>query len=249
MKVCPNCGAKYQEQEESCPYCGFANEQFVQKQHEGRKKQLKKQREEILNLPKSIPKKSVRYLVIGGLILLGIFLLVLVIVFVGGKIKGSHEEKQEQKNIAIMEEYLAQGDFEGLDAFYEELPYAYGVYDKYREVCDFYYRYTSMKWELDMYLEYRGMIDKELLLEHLEAAMEKLNVLYISAEEAMQDNSRLSNEQYIEQLKNNGISEFMKILKVDEMVVEQVLNAPQEENSSLYRELSEKIYENDERAE
>ena len=249
MKVCPNCGAEYQEQEESCPYCGFANEQFVQKQHEGRRKLLKRQREEILNLPKSIPKKSVRYLAIGGLILLGIFLLVVLAVFVGSKIKGSYEENQEQKNIAIMEEYLAQGDFEGLYEFYKELPYAYGVYDKYREVCDFYYQYTNMKWELDMYLEYRGLIDKEPLLEHLEGAMEKLRALCVSVEEAMQDNRRLSNEQYIEQLKIIGIVEFIEALQVDETVVEQILNAPQEENSPLYKELAEQVYENDERAE
>ena len=248
MKVCPNCGAKYQEALSACPYCGEQNMQFVQEQFENQVQQLKKQSEEIRKLPRTIPQKSAKYLAIGAGVLLLVFLLLLVVVFIGNQIREDRKEKQEQANISRMEEYLSNEDFAGLSAFYRDIPYAYAVYDKYREVCECYEQYAGMKRELDFYLEYRGLVEQEMVLENLMNAMERLRILCADAKERMQDYKRLDNEQYIAAIKELGIATFRETLQVDEAMMEQVIsNAEEEKTSAFYRELAKQIDEDYER--
>lgn len=245
MKVCSNCGAEYQAGLDKCPYCGMSDSEAVQKQHKGKVNQLKKQRDYIKKLPDIIPKKSTRYLVAGGGILLVVFLLVLLLVLVGRKISLAIEENREEKNIAIMEEYLVLGEYEELDEFYYDIPHAYAVYDKYQEVVNFYSKYDFLMIGLDMVSDYGGAVEKELVLEDIVDSMIDLRDLCVAADVAMTDNSRLSNEQYIEDIKNMGVTQFKAILQVDDSVVEQVIAEPDAEGIPvIYEELAEQIYDN-----
>lgn len=247
MKICSNCGAEYQAGFDKCPYCGMSDSEAVQKKHKGQVKQLKSQRDYIKKLPDIIPKKSTRYVLIGGGIILVVFLVVLLIVFVGKKIMVNHEADKQQKNIEIMEEYLAAGDYAGLEEFYKDVDYAYAVYDKYREVTDIYWQYDFMMMSLDMVRDFGGKVDKEKVLDDIVEAMPELRELCEAADEACNDRSLMNNEQYIEDIKNLGIEDFKKYLMVDETIVEQVISEPESENGempALYTELAEQIYDN-----
>ena len=247
MKVCSNCGAEYQNGFDKCPYCRMSDSEAVQKKHKGQVKQLKSQRDYIKKLPEIIPKKSTRYLVIGGGIALAVFLVVLLFVFVGKKIMVNQEAGKQQKNIEIMEEYLVAGDYAGLDEFYNDVPYTYTVYDKYREVTDFYSQYDFLLMSLTMVCDFGGKVDKEQTLDDIAEAMMELRELCITADKACDDRSLMSNEQYIEEIKNMGITDFKEYLLVDDAVVEQVISEPEaeaDEIPALYTELAEQIYDN-----
>lgn len=247
MKVCSNCGAEYENGFDKCPYCGMSDSEAIQKKHKGQVKQLKSQRDYIKKLPEIIPKKSTRYLLLGGGIMLAVFLVLLLVVFVGKKIMVNHETNQQQKNIEIMEEYLVAGDYVGLDEFYGEVPYAYTVYDKYREVTEFYSQYDFMLTSLTMVYDFGGKVDKEQILDDITDAMMELRELCITADEACNDRSLMSNEQYIEEIKNMGIADFKEYFLVDDAVVEEVISEPEAEEDeipALYTGLAEQIYDN-----
>lgn len=247
MKICINCGAEYDDAFEKCPYCGMADREMAEEKHRGKVKQLKQQRQEIKKLPDLIPKKSTRYVVIAGGILLALFLLILMLVFVGKKIMLNVEAERQQKNIEIMEGYLEAGDYAGLDEFCREVPHVYAVYDKYREVTDFYFLYDNVYFDLDMVYKYGGKVDKESVLEDIADAMYDLRKLCIRADEACNDRSLMGNEQHIEELKDMGITVFKEYFQADETVVARVISEPETEGNEmpmLYIELAEQFYDN-----
>lgn len=245
MKVCTNCGAEYQENLHSCPYCGMQNDQVVKAQHADKIKELKNESARIKKLPQIIPRSAIKYLVIGALGLLIIFLIVLIFVFVGSKLKTNIEDNVEQKNIEAMEELLVAGDYQGFYEYYSEVDYAYAVYDKYEELDNLYYLYTRMWGDFDTIKEFGGKVSDEMLIEDFASAMNNLRKICNEADMLLNDSSRFGNEEYIETINEMGIDDFKTFMQVDDDVIDKIISVPmEEEQPELYEELAIKLFAN-----
>ena len=163
MKICQNCGARYEDERTVCPYCGAEDRKLSKRQYREKINRLRKQRQDIRSLPKMIPRKAVKVLGIGVLAAVALFALALVVLLIVQNIRKSGAQRSEEKNIALMEEYLQNEQFQELYDFYKELPYTYARYDKYKEVADVYYFYTVLeKRDLEWYQQDQRELLKDL---------------------------------------------------------------------------------------
>lgn len=245
MKVCTNCGAEYQGDLQSCPYCGMQNAHVIKKIHADKIKELKKENARIRKLPQIIPRSAVKYLAVGALCLLAVFLIILIFVFIGSKVKNRLEENKEQKNIERMEELLEVSDYQGFYEYYSEVDYAYAVYDKYEEIDELYYLYTRMWWDFDTIKDFGGKVGDESIIEDIIRSMDALRAISYEAENLINNSERFGNEDHLAFIKDKSIKDFKDFMLVDDDVIEQIISVPMDvEEPEVYEELAVNIFDN-----
>jgi len=245
MRVCSNCGAEYQKDLQSCPYCGLINEGVVKAEHADRINKLKAQQREIKKLPQIIPRKALKYLAVGAVGLLVIFVVVLIITFVGSKINNSLEKNSVEKNKAVMDELLAEGKYEEFYEYYSEVDYTYAVYDKYEEIDELYYLYTRMWWSFDIIREYGGLVkDEDLIVDFVEA-MESLRTVYNETEILLNNEIRSGNDEHLKAIRDIAIEDFKEFMMVDSDVVDKIIFVPIEDDEpEIYSEFAVQMLDN-----
>lgn len=213
MKICQNCGARYEDERTVCPYCGAEDRKLSKRQYREKINRLRKQRQDIRSLPKMIPRKAVKVLGIGVLAAVALFALALVVLLIVQNIRKSGAQRSEEKNIALMEEYLQNEQFQELYDFYKELPYTYARYDKYKEVADVYYFYTVLeKRDLEWYQQ-----DQRELLKDLKRLRDEVT-------EREDDQSRMGNESFLRRIYEMGLDEVCGALSLEREEAEDLLS-------------------------
>lgn len=212
MKICQNCGARYEDEQTVCPYCGAEDRKLSNRQYREKINRLRKQRQDIRSLPKMIPRKAVKVLGIGVLAAVAMFALALGVLLIVQNIRKSGAQRLEEKNIALMEEYLQNGQFQELYDFYKELPYTYARYDKYKEVADVYYFYTVLERDLDWHQQ-----DQRELLKDLKRLRDEVT-------EREDDQSRMGNESFLRRIYEMGLDEVCGALSLEREEAEDLLS-------------------------
>lgn len=245
MRVCSNCGAEYQKKLPNCPYCGLMNEGVVKAQHADKVNELKAQQREIKKLPQIIPRKVLKYLAIGAVCLLVVFLVILIIVFVGSKINNAFEKNSVEKNKAVMDELLDEGKYREFYEYYSNMDYTYAVYDKYEEIGDLYHLYTEMWWDFDTIRDFGGLVNDENIMVDFIGAMDSLRSVYNEAEILLNNEIRLGNEEHLKAIRDIAIEEFKEFMMVDSGVVDQIIFVPSDdEEPEIYNELAAEMLAN-----
>ena len=183
VKTCKNCNAKYDKDLITCPYCGAEDaEAAYQKQreyvdgHKNRSKFWEKLPDTIVRLTDSAMKKTAFFAV-------GIFIVVLLIGFVGAKIYSSMGVWRMDREIAKLESYYQAGDYEGLQEYFWSLDSTYGgVYEKYDRTIHAYLHVTWAVRDLEEladkdYINYHTAENVEELLEETIATLQELKGL------------------------------------------------------------------------
>lgn len=212
MKICQNCGARYEDERTVCPYCGAEDRKLSKRQYREKINRLRKQRQDIRSLPKMIPRKAVKVLGIGVIVAVALFALALVVLLIVQNIRKSGAQRLEEKNIALMEEYLQNEQFQELYDFYKELPYTYARYDKYKEVADVYYFYTVLERDLDWHQQ-----DQRELLKDLKRLRDEVT-------EREDDQSRMGNESFLRRIYEMGLDEVCGALSLEREEAEDLLS-------------------------
>lgn len=245
MKTCINCGADYNKELQYCPYCGMQDEEFVKRKHADRMNQLKRENLNIKKLPQIISKKAMKYLLICFACFLAVFFVSLIIVSIGSRINVSFKANKEKKNIEVMDEFLANGDYQGFYDYYEKVDYSYAIYDKYEEIERLYYLYSTMWWEFDIIIEYGGKVSDTSIKEDFVDAMCILHDISSEADELINNNARFGNEEHLKAIRDISYEDFKKFMLVDDDFVEKVISVPMEETEpEIYSEFAGQLLDN-----
>lgn len=220
MKTCENCGARYEEALDQCPYCGAQNVRAAWDRYQHKVKELGKEKREIRELPRTIPQKvSKKVIRAAGLFIL-LFLIAALAVTAGAGIKARLQKKNEQKHIEVMEELLLKRDYEALSDYYRSLDYAYVVYDKYQEVSRVYEQYKLLKDRVELIKDMPASLYDQYYEEDLQLLKEQWEVFEELAVSFETDRMLMSNEKQIGEIRQAGqtlIEEnFAKILEEGE---------------------------------
>ena len=224
MKICQNCGARYEDERTVCPYCGAEDRKLSKRQYREKINRLRKQRQDIRSLPKMIPRKAVKVLGIGVIVAVALFALALVVLLIVQNIRKSGAQRLEEKNIALMEEYLQNEQFQELYDFYKELPYTYARYDKYKEVADVYYFYTVLERDLEWYQQALENSSEEFVSEYRRDLLKALKQLRDEVTEREDDQSRMGNESFLRRIYEMGLDEVCGALSLEREEAEDLLS-------------------------
>lgn len=159
--VCKECGAKFDENELLCPYCGAENFQVAKEQQDQYVKDYKRKKKELKRMPEKIVKKTTKtmFYLAGGLFVGVILLLIVVTAF--SKIVSSDMLARQEKEIAKLEGYYSKGDYEAMCDYLEEIDKRGGSYEKYNRIYDL---YENMDWKIEAVkenLEYAKTIEPD----------------------------------------------------------------------------------------
>lgn len=157
--VCKECGAQIDSNELLCPYCGAENFQVAKEQQDEYVKNYKRKKKEIKRMPEKLVKKTTKsmFYLAGGLFVGVILLLIVVTAF--SKIVSSDMLARQEKELANLESYYVQGDYETMCNYLEKIDKRGGSYEKYNRISDL---YRNMDWKIQAVkdnLEYAKAIE------------------------------------------------------------------------------------------
>ena len=137
MITCDNCGAKYEEEADQCPYCGSDNFGKAVQEHEDIINGLNREKEHLEQLPQKAAKRGKSLMT---RVLIGLVALVIVVAAYEGisavvsrKVAYHAVLRHSQKLETLYEE----GDYAGILHYMEKKNLMYtSAYEKYSEVAD-----------------------------------------------------------------------------------------------------------------
>lgn len=223
MKICKNCGARYKEGQNLCPYCGAEDRKLSKRRYREKVDGLRRQRQNIRRLPQIIPRRAVKFLGIGILAAVALLVLSLVILLIVQTIKKPREQHMEEENIARMEEYLQNEQFRELRDFYLELPHVYAKYDKYKEIADVYYYYMALENSLEQYRRALELPEKETT-GYRNNLMKSLKRLRDEVTKRTDDQSRMGNEGSLRSIYEKGLDGVCDALSIEREEAEKLLS-------------------------
>lgn len=160
--VCKNCGAKMEDGELLCQYCGTENSEVAKKQQEAYLEGYKKKRDELKNAPKKVLKKTTKTLFYALAILLGGLALILVVIFAFSKVTSGDLLAQQEEEIERLEQYYIAGDYETMCDYFAQIGKRGGSYEKYDRIYDIYWDLDDNIATLKNEWEYAGVIELEV---------------------------------------------------------------------------------------
>ena len=178
--ICKNCSAKISDDVLLCPYCGTENQKVAQKEqqdyidgYESKKRKLKK-------VPEKVVRKTTKGLVYGAGITLGIIILALIVVTAFSKITTGDALAKQEKELAKLEAYYVDADYEAMSNYLEKIDKRGGSYEKYNRISGV---YSAMDWHVEMLkddTEYVQKIDLDAMSveSHIEWCIEPLAEIY-----------------------------------------------------------------------
>lgn len=137
VKLCPKCGAEFDDLNIRCPFCGFYNDDLALKQEESEMEELRSRHETVMKkMPQALVIKN-RRRILSAMVAAVIFIIVAVI---AGSIIYNISERAKyaakQKFIARLEEMYQNGEYDELfDAYYGKGYYG-ASFGKYENTAD-----------------------------------------------------------------------------------------------------------------
>lgn len=157
---CKNCGAEYEDFLPKCPYCDTENVEVSYRKQRDYVNNYKKKGNFFAMLPNLLVHQAGGMMKKIALIAGFVFLLVLVIGFVGSYLYSATAVGRMDRQIEKLEEYYVAQDYEGLREYYYSLDSTYGgSYEKYDRVIDIHWRLHNRladfeNWHNSHYLEH-----------------------------------------------------------------------------------------------
>ena len=178
--ICKNCSAKISEDVLLCPYCGTENPLVAQKEQQDYIDGYERRKRKLKNVPEKVVGKTTKGLVYGAGITLGVIILALIVVMAFSKITTGDALAKQEKEIAKLEEYYADGNYEAMSQYLEKIGKWGGSYEKYNRISGV---YSSMDWHIEMLqddAEYVKKIDLDAMSveNHIEWCVESLAEIY-----------------------------------------------------------------------
>lgn len=165
--VCKNCGAEYEHFLSKCPYCDAENVEVSYRKQQDYVNSYKKKANFFAKLPDRLVHQTGSVMGRTALIIGVVFLLVLIIGFIGAYLYSATAVGRMDRQIEKLEEYYVAQDYEGLREYYYSLDSTYGgSYEKYDRVIDIYRRLQNRlndfeNWQDPLYLEHYTVEDIE----------------------------------------------------------------------------------------
>ena len=116
--ICKDCGAEYEDTLIGCPFCGAENVEESYRRQASYVNSLKKKSAFMEKLPEWIVRCLGKVMKHTAILAVGIFLVVLLLAFVGTKIYSSTEIWRMERNVAKLEKIYQSGDYEQLKEVY-----------------------------------------------------------------------------------------------------------------------------------
>lgn len=177
--ICKNCGAEYDDTLLQCPFCNAENTEEAYRRQQDYVEGYKRKASFLSRLPEWIVSTTGNAMKRIAIIGMGIFLLVVLIAFIGTKIYSSTAVWRMEMAIDKMEEYYQAGEYEKLKDYYYETDYIGGAaYEKYDRTVEVYSRMDWIMYQMEkMGDEYAKFITVDEAEDALDDTIECLYVI------------------------------------------------------------------------
>lgn len=233
---CYNCGARISGEELLCPYCGAENETVAKKQQQEIIDDFKQRTEELQQAPEKVVKKTSKFLMIGAV---GVLIIFIVGALIGWMVSGITAENaldKQKRQVAELESYYKNGD-------YEEMSFSLAEMDEYGATYEKYYRvallYDGMLWKIES-IQSEAEFIKEIDLD-ADSVAQTLSYAF----EDLEDIKAIETEEFpygekegVLYVKNTYIEALKTYMLLTEAEIEDAMNQADKEES--YLELANK---------
>ena len=161
QKICSFCGARYDDSEKTCPYCGSENADYSLHEQE---QFIREFREKRRRLDEEIPRERIKRAhgaisaVAAVMVIMISVLIVIATVFSIMRVK--NRRKNQMQTLDILEQYYQNRQFEEMRDYYYNSSDTYSAtYDKYYYLGDIWYWYSCGSEFLADDVKYFSMYD------------------------------------------------------------------------------------------
>jgi len=146
---CGNCGAQYGADLRQCPYCGAENTVFIDREFRQSLEHIDRQAKELKHLPKQVAKLWARRW--GRILFIGLALVMLTGILgaavraVGTWVSNKTAPERQEKHLAALDAYAADGDYEKVGEYLREHGLYGGVYGEYSDIYGVAYYYSNVE--------------------------------------------------------------------------------------------------------
>lgn len=144
--ICGSCGAEYDDNMLSCPFCGQENEAAEKLREQSMIDNMYGRIDDVMDLPDRKVKHTTLYILIIVGVLCVIAAASIIVAAFMGRTASDNEYKKRQENLAKLEEMYQNKDYEAIGKYLDSHHIYYGAaYGKYINVADLYKDYTKVK--------------------------------------------------------------------------------------------------------
>lgn len=148
--ICKNCGAEYDDNMLQCPFCNAENTEEAYRRQRDYVDGYKRKAHFLSRLPEwivGITGNAMKHIAIIAMVL---FLIVVLLAFIGTKIYSATAVWRMDRAVAKMERYYQAGEYEKLKEYYYNTDYIGGAaYEKYDRTVHVYARMDWLMYELE----------------------------------------------------------------------------------------------------
>lgn len=180
--ICKDCGAEYDDTLIGCPFCGAENVEESYRRQAAYVNDLKKKNAFMSMLPEWIVRCLGKLMKHTAILAVGIFLVVLLVAFLGTKIYSSTAIFRMERNIARLENLYDAGDYDKLKDVYWDMEDTYGgSYEKYARTVNVYSQTEWIMYNMEKlsgnYVKYVTAQEVEDMLEDLVSVLHKIDAM------------------------------------------------------------------------
>lgn len=204
--ICKNCGAEYEDNRLSCPYCHTENRKAVNRKKKEILNQYDKEAASIRAQAETYAERTANnmtrkiFIILGILAACGIVSAIILIILSNFRV--NYEYRQKTKHVQQLEEMLATADYAGMEAYLRERNLFSG-YDKYQQPAELYRRYLRIKEDgqqiqsIDMREEWGYEKWKSLTEYYVEDILDSAAVVIDDYQKYTMDKEFLGNEEVL----------------------------------------------------
>lgn len=244
MKMqCINCGGEYEASQKQCPFCGTENKTVATLEM---KNILSSYDTAAAEMEKTVPQKHLKKwskkMRLFTIAVCSIIVLLAVFAVLKGKLDSAATASADAKQVAKLEAFLEQKDFEGMREYLRKKELYGYTYDKYWEISDVNENLLRCREMVEDFMKYRdslaNLCDEEYT-QYLNTCIDNIwfygNRAYRKGNEAVNDTNFLDNETQIKTLLAE-MDTYLKDAGFSEEAVE-ALNSGEEEQKEQCEEL------------
>lgn len=180
--ICKNCGAEYEDALIECPFCHAENKEEAYRRQRSYVDGYKEKASFLSKLPDLIVGKTGNAMKGIAVIAIVVFLVILLIAFLGTKIYSATAVWRMDRAVEKMEKYYEAGEYEKLEDYYWDVDHVGGaIYEKYYRTVSVYSDIDWISYRLqqygDDYVEYISVEEVEDTLYDLMACLYEIEVM------------------------------------------------------------------------
>lgn len=145
--TCASCGARYDDKEKVCPYCGAENAAVSVKEQMDYLAAMEEKKNRLNDeVPRQKTKRALTKITKGGMVVAGLFV-VFALLAAGASILAARQRRAfQQEALETLEGYYVRNDYDSMLEYMEKHDDLYSAtYDKYDYLSEVYYYYQSGK--------------------------------------------------------------------------------------------------------